>query len=158
MEPSLESNVAVWDDPRFPRQILCIALNLRVEFARSVLSNWKSNESLVTAIYGPRGEAVKLGLLKKIEETTCSVGKHYNLPLFLLGSTRANAQIAAEFFGSILKVLDSPEDRSEKSRQRATLWRKSSAKRFTIGQIGVLARLDPAWGIPLPVSRGPWSR
>ena len=137
--------MAVWDDPGSAPDSLH-----RSEFASRVatgLSNWTSNESLVTAIYGPWGSG-KTWLLKKIEEQLAQAG-NTTICHFSPWQYESNAQIAAEFFGSILKVLDSPEDRSEKSRQRATLWRKLG-QAVTIGQIGVLAA-STAWGIPLPV-------
>jgi len=145
MEPSLESNVAVWDDPSSAPDTLN-----RTEFAGRVargLSNWSSNESLVTAIYGPWGSG-KTWLLKNIEATLIKTGET-TICHFSPWQYESNAQITAEFFASVSKVLDCSDTKNDKARQRSILWKKLG-QAVAVGQIGLLAA-STALGVPVAV-------
>lgn len=145
MEQSLEGKMAVWDDPSSAPDTLN-----RSEFANRVakgLSDWSSNESLVTAIYGPWGSG-KTWLLKTLEENLTGTGET-TICHFSPWQFESSAQITVEFFASVSKVLDKPEQKTEKARQRATLW-KNLGHAVTVGQITTLTA-SAALVVPLAV-------
>ena len=137
--------MAVWDDPTSAPDTLN-----RAEFAERVakgLSEWTTNESLVTAIYGPWGSG-KTWLLKTLEKNLTRTGST-TICHFSPWQYESSAQITAEFFGAVSKVFDKPEDKTEKARLRATLFKKLGLA-VTIGQIGALTA-STALAVPLAV-------
>lgn len=144
MEDSLETKISTWDDPSFAPDTL-----RRSEFAKRVakgLSQWSSNESLVTAIYGPWGSG-KTWLLRRLEE---NLTKDANITVchFSPWQYENSAQITSEFFATISRALDLEIEQNPKGQTRAILWKKLG-QAVVVGQITAIT-VAAALGAQMP--------
>lgn len=130
--PDFSSKAKEWDDPRNAPDTLS-----RAPFAEKIadaLSNWKKDESLIVALYGPWGSG-KTWLLHRITERL-EVEGDFTICDFNPWQFESNEQIITEFFNAVLETL--PKDGEPDHEKRAKLW-ATLGTMVSVAQIGVAA-------------------